>query len=99
MVELSLFHPKARKELLERFDYQVDNHPDLVDRWVATVESVYDSVLENPLAFQQRELGHRRARLGSFPHYLAYVMRDEQVWFVAVGSSSQDSLYWKDRLN
>lgn len=44
MVELSLFHPKAREELSERFDYQTDNHPDLVDRWVATVESVYDSV-------------------------------------------------------
>jgi hypothetical protein len=75
------------------------NYPELVNEWLATVEATIVSILKDPLRPRERESGHRRVNLGKFPHYFAYIVRNDSVWFVAFGSSSQNHLYWQGRLD
>ena len=97
-LESSGFHPKAWNEVSDRFDYQLLHFPELADEWLATAEQVYASILRDPLQPREREFGHRRVRLGKFPHYFAYIIREDDIWVVAVGSCSQQPLYWSKRL-
>ena len=98
MINFSLFHPKAKDEFIDRVIYQKKNFPELAQDWVLEVEKTINKLQENPFVYQEREFGHSIAKIGKFPHYLAYIVRDDKLWFVAFGSSSQDYLYWKDRL-
>jgi hypothetical protein len=93
------FHPDAREEYLDRVRYQRDHFPELAQEWIEVTEQVYTTILRDPLQPREREFGHRRVRLGKFPHYFAYIIREENIWIVAVGSSSQQDLYWKKRLD
>ena len=97
-MDSSLFHPEAWEELSERFDYQRYHWPYLLDEWYAVFKSTYASILEDPTRHREREFGHRRAQMGKFPHYIAYIIRGDTIWIVAVGSTSQDPLYWKNRI-
>jgi hypothetical protein len=98
MLDFSSFHPSAREEFLERVRFQTANYPELADEWLSSVETAVAQILKDPLQPREREFGHRRVNLGKFPHYLAYIVRGDRVWFVAFGSGSQDHLYWKERL-
>jgi hypothetical protein len=97
-LESNRFHPEAWDEIADRFDYQLLHFPELADEWLATAEQVYASILRNLLQPREREFGYRRVNIGKFPHYFAYIIRDNNIWVVAVGSSSQDHLYWQERL-
>lgn len=100
MAEEFDFHPLAREELKERLAYQQAHYPQLAEQWLNTVKREIAAIVEDPLRHREREreYGHRRVNLGRFPHYLAYVVENDRPVFIAVGSGSQDHLYWKSRV-
>ena len=98
MLQGDHWHPEAETEFWERLEYQKVHYPELASEWLATVKKSVAFVLDDPIRNREREFGHRRVNLGKFPHYLAYIVKDDKVWFIALGSGSQDPLYWKSRI-
>lgn len=92
-LESNRFHAEAWKEVSERFAYQLQHFPELAEEWLITAEQVYATILHHPFQPREREFGHRRVKLGKFPHFFAYIVRGDTIWIVAVGSSSQEHLY------
>jgi len=67
-------------------------------RFREEVESKCRAVVENPLAWNERRGGYRRANLGGFPHYIAFLIDEDEIVVMAVGHSSRRPDYWKGRV-
>lgn len=98
MLTTDRWHPEAEAEFWQRLEYQNLFYPAQAQQWLDTIKNSVATILEDPERHREREFGHRRVNLGDFPHYLAYIIRKDSVWFVAVGSGSQREFYWKSRL-
>lgn len=80
------FHPEAIVDLEEIWDYIAMDSIDAADRVVADVLSAVDAVARFP------EQGHKREDLTSLPlrflvvrpYLIAYAVRPQTVWIVAV---------------
>jgi hypothetical protein len=43
--------------------------------------------------------GYRRVNLKVFPYYIAYIVRDDTLWILAIAHSHQEPDYWIQRKN
>jgi plasmid stabilization system protein ParE len=81
-------------EIALRYD---SAEPGLGLRFLLEVESVVARVVHAPLLWRERLGGYRRVNCPVFPHYVAYIIRGEEIVIVAVAHGQQRPNYFLDR--
>jgi plasmid stabilization system protein ParE len=60
--------------------------------------AVVDWILEHPEIPRLRSRGYRRVNLRVFPHYVAYVIRGDTLWIVAIAHAHRRPEFWIRRI-
>ncbi len=66
-------------------------------RFLEEIRQVASHVAENPLLWRESESGYRRVNCPVFPYYLAYILRRDTVFIVAVAHGHREPGYWRSR--
>lgn len=89
--------PEARLELRDAADYYEQQQPELGRRlWQEVEEHILWISLHSDVP-RLRLGGYRRVNLRVFPYYIAYIVRGEVLWILAIGHSHRRSEYWIER--
>ena len=92
-----ILHPEARIEYLESIGFYESREPGLGRRFKGEVDAFIELLSSDPLLFRERKPGYRRANLSIFPHYIAFVVRDDTLWIVAIAHGHRKPEFWVDR--
>ena len=96
-MKVVLLH-EAEIEFWESVDYYEQKSSRLGIRFKEEVALFLEKVKERPLFPPLRKSGYRRVNLLVFRHYIAYVIRQEILWVVAICHSHQRPEFWIKRL-
>ena len=88
----------AEREFVASVAYYESREPGLGSRFRDEVETVMDWILRFPEVPRVRQKGYRRVNLRTFPHYVAYVIRGDLIWVVAIAHGHQRPEYWIKRV-
>ena len=88
---------EAELEFYDALFYYASLDPALGRRFKNDVEHCGRRVLNNPGHFRIRERGYLRINLETFPYYLAFVVRGNTLWLLAVAPSRRKPHYWISR--
>jgi len=55
-------------------------------------------ILRHPELARLRPKGYRRVNLHAFPHYIAYVIRGDTIWIVAIAHGYRRPEFWIGRV-
>jgi plasmid stabilization system protein ParE len=89
---------EAEREFAESVDYYESREPGLGLRFRDDVVEAVDRILRNPQSPRPRSKGYRRINLRVFPHYIAYIIREETIWIVAIAHGYRRPEFWIDRI-
>ena len=89
---------QAERELVASVAYYESREPGLGSRFRDEVEDVVNWILRFPEVPRLRQKGYRRVNLRTFPHYVAYVIRGDTIWIVAIAHGHQRPEYWVKRI-
>jgi plasmid stabilization system protein ParE len=89
---------QAHQEFLDEATFYDRKDPALAVRFRNEVARVVDWISQNFEVPRLRPEGYRRVNLPTFPHYVAYIVRDEVIWVVSISHSSKQPEHWIDRL-
>jgi len=56
-------------------------------------------ILKNPTVPRARKGGYRRVNLKTFPYYIAYIIRGDKLWVLAIAHNHRKPEYWIMRKN
>ncbi len=90
------FVEEARQELLDAISYYEDIAP-ISEPDSKTNSSEVSSGSPLIELYRLRPGGYRRINLRIFPYYVAYAVRSETLWILAVAQSAREPLYWISR--
>jgi len=79
------FLPRARRELLEAWDWYDDRWPGLGDRFVREVEKRVQQIEKTPERYAERRIGFRETKVNVFPYLIIYRIHKRKK-IVAIGS-------------
>ena len=82
----------------ESVAYYDSREPGLGMRFRDEVASGMDRILRYPEVPRLRSKGYRRVNLRIFPHYIAYVIREETIWVVAIAHGYRRPEFWIERI-
>ena len=88
----------AEREFVASVAYYESQEPGLGLQFRQDVEAVVDWILRFPEVPRLRQKGCRRVNLRTFTHYVAYVIRGDTIWVVAIAHGHQRPEYWINRL-
>lgn len=88
----------AEREFTASIAYYESREPGLGLKFRDEVEAVVDWILRFPQVPRLRRKGYRRVNLRTFPHYVAYVIRGDTIWVVAIAHGHQRPEYWIKRM-
>jgi len=80
-----VFLPRAAKELADAAGYYEDQQSGLGRRFRDEFDAHLAWIAQNAEVPRSRRDTFRRVNLRVFPYYIAYVLRGEVLWVVAVG--------------
>ena len=66
--------------------------------WRNEVVEAVNRILRHPQLPRLRPKGYRRVNLNVFPHYIAYVIREDTIWIVAIAHGYRRPEFWVDRV-
>jgi plasmid stabilization system protein ParE len=89
---------EARSEFLDAANYYKTKEPALGIRFRNEIASVVDWISQNSEVPRLRPRGYRRVNLRTFPYYVAYVIKDDTIWVVAVANAFRKPEHWISRL-
>ncbi len=90
--------PEARLELRDAADYYEQQQAGLGHRlWQETDEHVM-WIAQHPEVPRLRPGGYRRVNLRVFPYYIAYSIRRDVLWILAIAHSHRRPNYWIERV-
>jgi plasmid stabilization system protein ParE len=93
-----LFHPAARAEADEAFEFYYSQSPESARAFVAELERGGRAIQDSPTTWAKYRLGTRRYMLSRFPYILVYCIHLERIEIVAVAHGHRRPGYWGDRL-
>src|SRR3954469_23775488 len=67
-------------------------------RFRQEVESACVGIVQHPLLWRKRPEGFRRVNLPGFSYYIAFVLRGDRIFVVAVAHASRHPAYFRNRL-
>jgi hypothetical protein len=85
---------EAYKELNDAIEYYEGEQDGLGLRMMEEFNKHVHWILENASTPQVRKGGYRRVNLKTFPYYIAYVIREETLWILAVAHGHRKAEYW-----
>ncbi len=88
---------EAEQEFVESIAYYESREPGLGLRFRDEVAAVVDWILRFPEVPRLRRKGYRRVNLRAFPHYVAYIIRQDTIWIAAIAHGHQRPEFWIDR--
>ncbi len=89
--------PQAADEFDDAMDYYDQQQPGLGHRFRDEVDRHIRWIGEHPEVPRLRPGGYRRVNLKVFPHYIAYTVRHEEVWVLAISHAQRRPEYWIGR--
>jgi toxin ParE2 len=89
---------QAEEELTESTLYYESKGPGLGKRLQDEVATTLDWILRHPEVPRLRPRGDRRVNLHIFPHYIAYIIRGDALWVVAIAHAHRRPEFWLERL-
>jgi plasmid stabilization system protein ParE len=90
---------EAEQEFAESVDYYESDEAGLGARFRDEVAEAVQRIENNPELPRLRPKGYRRVNLRAFPHYIAYVIRGETVWIMAIAHGHRRPEFWIDRIS
>lgn len=88
---------EAEIEFWETVTYYEKQEAGLGVRFKEELDRQMEKIATNPEIPRLRPGGYRRANFARFTHYLAYIIRGEVIWIVAVCHARRRPEFWKDR--
>ncbi len=88
---------QAAREFAESVTYYEAKESGLGWRFRNEVVEAVAWIESNPELPRVRSRGYRRHNLHAFPHYIAYVIREETIWVVAIAHAHRRPEFWLDR--
>jgi plasmid stabilization system protein ParE len=88
----------AEQDLVESVTYYESKQPGLGERLRDEVAATVEWIAQHPGLPRLRRKGYRRVNLRAFPHYVAYVIRGDTIWVVAIAHGHRRPEFWMDRL-
>src|SRR5277367_5978819 len=82
------FLTEALVEAEEAAGYYEQMCAGLGSRFRVELEIKFRAVSENPLLWNERRGGFRRANLGGFPHYIAYFIEEDEIIVAAIAHAA-----------
>ena len=89
---------EAEQEFVESVTYYESRETGLGLRFRGEVAAVVDWILRFPEVPRLRRRGYRRVNLRAFPHYVAYILRGDTIWVVAIAHGHRRPEFWMDRI-
>jgi len=89
---------EAEIEFSESVIYYESKEPGLGVRFRDEVATTLDWIIQNHEVPRLRSRGYRRVNLKVFSHYIAYIVRGEVLWVIAVAHAHQRPEFWIRRI-
>ena len=89
---------QAEREFSKSAAYYERKEPGLGSRFRDEVAAVVEWIQENPEAPRLRPGGYRRVNLPVFSHYVAYVIRGNTLWIIAIAHAHRRPEFWIRRI-
>ncbi len=89
---------QAEREFSKSVGYYESKEIGLGVRFRNEVASIVSSIQQHPEVPRLRLRGYRRVNLRVFPHYVAYVIRRDTLWVVAIAHAHQRPEFWIRRI-
>jgi hypothetical protein len=90
--------PEAELEFEESVIHYESKESGLGVRFRNEVALVVDWIEQNPDVPRLRPKGYRRVNLRIFQHYVAYVIRGNTIWIVAIAHAHRRPEFWLKRV-
>lgn len=91
------FLPQANSELTDAVAYYEGELSGLGQRLWEEVDEHIAWIERNHDVPRLRPGGYRRVNLKIFPYYVSYVVRDPEIWILAIAHGHSRPEYWIDR--
>jgi hypothetical protein len=88
---------EAETEFWASVDYYESQEPGLGVRFQHEVDQFLQRIAADPMRPRLRRKCYRRVNLSVFRHYIAYAIRAEVIWVVAICHSHRRPEYWLER--
>lgn len=89
-----IFPHKVRQEAREAVNYYEVERPGLGDLLWEEMDAAVRWIVANPKVPRLRPQGYRRVNLRSFPYFVAYALRGDDVVLLAIGHAARMPEYW-----
>jgi plasmid stabilization system protein ParE len=89
---------EAEEELAASAFYYESKQPGLGVRLRQEVAAVVDWIRHHSEVPRLRPKGYRRVNLRVFPHYIAYIVRADTIWLVAIAHGHRRPEFWLGRI-
>jgi plasmid stabilization system protein ParE len=91
--------PAAEVDILEAFRWYEISSLGLGNRFLDSLDSAFQSIIDNPVAFPNVIEDVRRTLTKTFPYLVFFTANEESVYILAVIHASQDPDYITSRLD
>jgi hypothetical protein len=88
----------AEIEFWESVDFYERRCPGLGIRFKEEVDRFLERIHADPMLPPLRKNAYRRVNLSVFQHYIAYVIREDVLWVLAICHSHRKPEFWLGRL-
>lgn len=92
------FHPRAREEFDEAFDFFAERTPVLARRFLKSTVTTIDLLRDYPTVGRPIGRATRRFAIRPFPYDLIYLPGRDDILVVAIAHHRRRPEYWRDRL-
>lgn len=92
-----LFLPQAAQEFEEAVLYLEEQESGLGIRFRNEVDTTIHWISNNPTLPRLREGVYRRVNLSIFRYYIAYLVKSDTIWVLAIAHGHREPEYWINR--
>lgn len=92
------FHPEARRDFDESFDWYSERSAAVAVRFALAIDEAVQRIGAVPKEFCRTEHGCRYCVVKRFPFRLIFVEELDRVYVIAVAHDRREPSYWRDRV-
>ena len=89
---------EAEQDFAESIAYYESKEPGFGWRFRNEVAEAMERISRDPELARLRPKGYSRVNLHAFPHYIAYIIRGDTIWIVAIAHGYRRPEFWIGRI-
>ena len=93
----AIFHPEARAEMSESFDFYEARLNGLGLRFLSAVEQAVERISTHPKVGAPLRGEFRKRIIPGFPYNIIYRVWEDHIYLIAVAHQSRRPGYWRER--